>query len=259
VWKCATTQSVLWNAKLKGMIESITAPTPPIAHPAKPTYAVQPAGTDHYSLVGALFALVFAAGFLVVLAELATLAAAPARWPATSSRARAPVPPWARNDEVVLRRYSQVRPRPPLASPAQIAAAATLALISLGAFLPAVLDYADTSTRSHHFDHTAMFLLGCLLGLLLGSTRLLQEPDLPLPGTALAIALLAPAGMLIAMTPSAYSSLEHHTLPRLLYHLGMVGLGLITGIAASRLGRIPGLALIILAVSMGVMFAATAP
>jgi hypothetical protein len=39
----------------------------------------------------------------------------------------------------------------------------------------------------------------------------------------------------------------------------MVALGLLTGIASSRLGRMPGLALIIVAVSMGVMFAATAP
>jgi cytochrome c oxidase subunit I len=222
-------------------------------------YAVQPAGTDHYSLVGALFALVFAAGFLVVLAELATLAAAPARWPARSRPARDPVPPWTRNDEISLRRYSPVQLRPLLDSPAEKAAAATLALISLGAFLPAVLDYADTSTRSHHFDHTAIFLLGCLLGLLVGCTRLFQEADLPLPGTALAVAMVAPAAMLIAMTPSAYSSLEHHTLPHALYHLGMVALGLLTGIASSRLGRMPGLALIIVAVSMGVMFAATAP
>lgn len=37
VWKCATTQSVLWKRKLRGITESITAPTPPIVQPAKPT------------------------------------------------------------------------------------------------------------------------------------------------------------------------------------------------------------------------------
>ena len=36
VWKCATTQTVLWSRKLNGMIESITAPVPPIAQPASP-------------------------------------------------------------------------------------------------------------------------------------------------------------------------------------------------------------------------------
>ena len=128
-------------------------------------YAVQPAGTAHYSLVGAIFALVLAAGFLVLLGELAWLAVAPSRWPTSSRPSRLPPAPWARNDDITLRRYSSVRLRPPLATPGQLAAAATLALISLGAFLPAVIDYSETSVRSHHLDHTVMFLLGCLLGL----------------------------------------------------------------------------------------------
>ena len=221
-------------------------------------YAVQPLGTVDYSLIGATFAVVFAAGFLVLLGELAWLALAPSRWPVRSQPARPPLAPWARNDEISVQRHSPVRLGAPLGSPTRLAAAAGLAVISAAAFLPAVVDYSETNTRAHHLDHTAMFLLGCLLGMMLGS-RLFQQPDLPPRGAALAVALLAPAGMLLAMTPSVYQPFERHVALHALFHLGIVGIGLITGIAASRLGRITGLAIVALAVSMGVLFAATAP
>ena len=221
-------------------------------------YAVQPAGTDHYSLVGAVFALAFAVGFLVLVGELVWLALSPARWSADSRPWHEPPAPWARADDIRVRHRTPAPRTRLLTERSHYTAVVALAVICMGAFLPAVGDYAETSVRAHHLAHAAMFALGALLGLLLGSTPLFQADDVPPRGGALAVALLAPAGMLVAMTPSSYESLDHHTALHVGYHLGIVALGLITGIAVSRLGRLAGYTLVLLAVSMGVLFAAGA-
>jgi cytochrome c oxidase subunit I len=222
-------------------------------------YAVQPAGTDHYSLVGALFAVVFAVGFLVLVGEFIWLALWPARWSADSRPWYDPPAPWARADHVSLR-HRNPAPRTRLVTDrSHYTAVAALAVICAGAFLPAVGGYAETSVRAHHLAHAAMFALGCMLGLLIGSTSLFQAEDIPPRGGALAVALLAPAAMLVMMTPSSYGRLEPHPALHAAYHLGVVALGLISGIAVSRLGRLAGYTLLVLAVSMGVLFAAGAP
>ncbi len=146
-----------------------------------------------------------------------------------------------------------------LTEPSHYAAITALIVLSAAAFLPAVVTYSATSTRAHHLDHAAIFLFGGLLGLLAGATPVFQVEDLPPRGGALTVALLAPVGMLLAMTPSIYEPLERHTAEHVLYHIGIVALGLVTGIATSRLGRVAGLTLFMFSVTMGVLFAAGAP
>jgi cytochrome c oxidase subunit I len=222
-------------------------------------YAVQPVGTTHYSLVGAGFALLFAVGFLVVVGEFVWLALWPARWAENSQPWRHPPVPWARADHVARRHWTPVRRTALLTEPSHYAAITALIVLSAAAFLPAVVTYSATSTRAHHLDHAAIFLFGGLLGLLAGATPLFQADDLPPRGGALTVALLAPVGMLLAMTPSIYEPLERHTAEHVLYHIGIVALGLVTGIATSRLGRVAGLTLFMFSVTMGVLFAAGAP
>ena len=222
-------------------------------------YAVEPAGTDHYSLVGALFAVLFAVGFLIVVGELVWLALCPARWSRLPRPGYQPPAPWARTDEISLSHRSHTPRTRLVTSRGHYTAVVALAVICAGAFLPAVADYTETSVRAHHLAHAAMFALGGLLGLLVGATSLFQLDDVPPRGGALAVALLAPAAMLVAMTPSTYESLEEHTALHVGYHLGIVALGLVTGIAVSRLGRVPGLAVFLLSITMGVLFAAGAP
>ena len=222
-------------------------------------YAVQPAGTDHYSLVGALFALTFAIGFLVLVGELVWLALWPARWSQLPRPWYRPQAPWARMDDVSRRHRSHTPRTRLLTQRGHYTAVVALAVICAGAFLPAVGDYAETSVRAHHLAHAAMFALGALLGLLAGATPLFQLEDVPPRGGALAVALLAPAAMLVAMTPSSYERLEAHPALHAAYHLGIVALGLVSGIAVSRLGRVTGYTLLLLAISMGVLFAAGAP
>jgi cytochrome c oxidase subunit I len=222
-------------------------------------YAVQPAGTDHYSLVGALFALVFAAGFVVLVGEFIWLALWPARWSPESRPWHDPPAPWARADDVRLRHRNPARRTRLLTDRSSYTAVAALAVICAGVFLPAVADYTETSVRAHHLAHAGMFALGAFLGLLVGSTALFQLDDVPPRGGALAVALLAPSAMLVAMTPSSYERLEQHPALHAAYHLGIVALGLITGIGLSRLGRLAGYTLLLLSISMGILFAAGAP
>lgn len=221
-------------------------------------YAIQPAGTTDYSVVGALAAAVFAIGFLVLAGEFAWLALSPSRWADRPRPWYHPSAAWARADSVVLRHHNHTPRTRLLTGPDQFAVVVALAVICAGVFLPAVSDYADTSLRAHHLAHADMFALGCLLGLLLGAIPLFQADNLPPRGGALAAALLAPAAMLIAMTPSSYARLEQNTALHIVYHLGVVALGVVTGIGCSRLGRISGLTVFVLSITMGVLFAAGA-
>lgn len=222
-------------------------------------YSVQPAGTVDYSLVASLFTVVLAIGLVGLLLELAWLATCPARWPDAPRPWRRPPEPWARTDSVVARLPRPGLPPPPLSTRAGFGAAAAAAVLLMAAFLPAVQAYADTSTRAHHYDHAAMFALGCMVGLIAGCATFLHRVDLPLRGGALATALVAPNLMLVAMTPSIYGPLERSGVEHALYHLGMVGFGVATGLAGSRLGRIAGGSLVVLAIGSAIMFSATAP
>jgi len=61
--------------------------------------------------------------------------------------------------------------------------------------------------------------------------------------------------MLLVMLPAIYERLEDHEALHLLYHLGIVALGLVTGAGAARFGRVSGRLLIVLSVGMAAMYA----
>lgn len=233
-------------------------------------YAVQPAGTDGYSLAGGIFALVFALGFLAVLVEIAILARAALRarrFEAVETRSA-----WDGSRHVSLRERAAGPPAPaepgpeaavpdgaPVASYGQLAGTVAAATVALAAFLPPVVNAASSSTRWHHLDHGGQFFLGAALGIALASfPGLARRTGMHLPGVALGASIVAPAAMLLVMLPSVYEPLEGHDGLHFLYHVGIAALGFATGLGAGRLGRVTGRLVFCLSIGMALMYAAGA-
>jgi cytochrome c oxidase subunit 1 len=207
-------------------------------------YALQPPGTNGYSLVGAIFALVLFAGFLALVLQLVPLARA--GWRRRHDRP----------SDIAVRRLPVIIDEAPLLTPAQFGFAAAACVVSLAAFFPQVVDAAEAGVRYHHLAHAADFFFGATLGLLLGSwpsisRRLGRRPDL-----GLAVAIIAPSVMMLVMIPRIYEPLERSTIEHALYHVGIAAFGLLTGLAVTRLGKVAGRLMFLLSIGMPVMFAA---
>ncbi|HSC91297.1 MAG TPA: cbb3-type cytochrome c oxidase subunit I [Gaiellaceae bacterium] len=212
-------------------------------------YAVQPAGTEGYSVAGSVFALVFALGFAVVLLELALLA-------------RHVRPGGAR---AVAEREADELPRPappapgdvPLTTAPQVGLALAAAIVALVALAPPVTDAVEGAPRYHHLQHTALFFIGVVLALVLasipGATRRLGAG---LPGIALALVILAPAGLMVLMVPALYEQLEGDPFAHFAYHVGAIALGFLTGVGAAGFGRVTGRIVAALAIAMPLLYAA---
>jgi cytochrome c oxidase subunit 1 len=250
-------------------------------------YAVHPPGTSGYSLAASVFAMIFAVGFLVLLAEFGRLGAialerrrervreegrpgedgdAMERW--TTFRRRLARPPSAAAPTIVAAaagRRATVSGGPglvaeldaPLATAAQFAAAAAAAVVALASFAPAVADATEGNPRFHHLAHAGQFALGALVGLTLASLPGVFD-RLGFRGSddlALVLVIAAPAGMLLAMAPRVYVPLEDHPALHALYHVGIAFLGFLTGLGCARLGRVAGRLVLITSVGMAVLFA----
>jgi cytochrome c oxidase subunit 1 len=226
-------------------------------------YAVEPAGTAGYSLVGSIFAMIFALGFLVLLVEFARLALVKdgrielveqtdfgtgGRYLARRRQERTPEPPLPPVSEPA---------GPVLATPPQLAGALAVAVVALFSFLPPIGRAAETSTHYHHLLHAGQFLLGVALGVLVASLPAVFARLRPRAADLGIVAVIAaPAGMMLAMTPAIYEPLDHRPALHFLYHLGIVALGLLTGLGAGALGRVTGRVAAVLAIAMAVMYAA---
>jgi len=207
-------------------------------------YAVEPAGTTTYSLVGAVFGAIFAVGFLIVLIELVALGRV-AGWAGLPRLGTA----LARLPEV-----SAPLGRP-LSTPVQLAFATSTAVISLASFFPQVTDAAETSARYHHLQHAGNFLFGTVLGLALALVPAVRRLVLA-SGLALPLAVLAPAAMMLLMIPGIYTHLEGKPALHAGYHALVAILGVLTGLGAAGLGRHAGRLTAVLAVGMALMYAA---
>jgi cytochrome c oxidase subunit I len=227
-------------------------------------YAIQPPGTSNYSLVGAVFALLFAAGFLAFVIQLVPMMrAARSRrhhlvervdgWTGThyqhreSVVSKAPQP----SDPSLLARQGV-----PLASPTQLGLGVVACVISLAAFIPQIVNASEVSNRYHHLDHAGQFFTGALVGVLLGSQPAISRRLGNHSSIGLAAVLVAPTVMMLVMVPRFYEPLEPHPLEHALYHLAMAGCGLATGVGATRLGLVTGRLMFVLSIGMPLMFAA---
>lgn len=219
-------------------------------------YAVQPAGTSGYSLAGAIFAAIFAVGFLVLLSQFVALGR-------EALERRRTVPAQGVRTVEGASRPAPERPQPgapdaaALGTPTQLALALAAAVVGLASFLPPVTDAAEASTQYHHLQHAAQFLCGALLGLVLACVPAVAERlGARFQGLGLAVVVAAPAAMLLVMVPSVYEPIDSHPALHALYHIGIGALGFLTGLGAARLGRTAGRLAIVLSVGMGLMFAA---
>jgi cytochrome c oxidase subunit I len=212
-------------------------------------YALQPPGTSGYSMVGAGFALLLAAGFLIFFVQLVPLARTARerlRFASPDSSSRA-----GRQSAQPLERRGL-----PLASPAQLGIGAAACVVGLLAFFPQVVDASEVSNRYHHLDHAGQFFPGAMLGLLLGSLPNVSRRLGDRSTLGLAAVIVAPMLMMLVMVPRIYEPLEIHPLEHALYHLAMAALGVATGLGATRLGLATGRLMFVLSVGMMVMFAA---
>jgi len=215
-------------------------------------YAIQPPGTSGYSVAGSIFALVLAVGFLSLCVQLVPLARE--AWERRHDPLRTPG---------AGRGPDAAPPRPvrgggglPLSGEAELAFGVAACVVGLAAFFPQIVDASERSVRYHHLDHAGQFFLGAMLGLLLASLPAVSRWLGPRPTLGLATVITAPTLMMLLMVPRFYEPLERHPVDHALYHLAMAALGLATGLAATRLGRVTGRLAVVLAIGMGVMFAA---
>jgi cytochrome c oxidase subunit 1 len=228
-------------------------------------YAIQPPGTADYSLVGSIFGIVFALGVAVCLAQLIPLARG--AWEKRHYRLVEHVDTWTGT------RYEQREPRiaadgdaaaaapvarrgQPLSGAAQLGFGVAACVVALVSFFPQVVDASEASIRYHHLDHTGQFLLGTVLGLLLGSIRGISKLLGDRPAAGIAAVIVAPTVMMLLMVPRLYEPLEAHPFQHALYHIGMAAFGLVTGLGASRLTPLGGRFAAFLSVGMVLMFAA---
>jgi cytochrome c oxidase subunit 1 len=228
-------------------------------------YAIQPPGTSTYSVVGSSFGLLFALGVLACVAQLVPLGRKAwarrhyvlvehtdswtgSRYQMQVSRAASERPPVA-----------VAAPGPgdvPLARPVQLLFGVAACVVSLASFFPQVVEASESSVRYHHLDHAGHFFLGLMLGVVIGSLPAVSRRLGDRSGLGLAAVIVAPAAMMLVMVPRFYEPLEQHPLEHALYHIGMAGFGLVTGLGASRLGRIGGRLSAFLAIGMVLCFAA---
>lgn len=216
-------------------------------------YAIEPLGTAVYSLVGAIFTIIFALGFLVLLGEFLSLAR-----DALRRRERAPAPPEVAPQPRIAGASAQavLEPEPTLANPRQIGVAVAIWVICAFVVLPPIETASEASVQYHHLAHAVMILGASMFGAALVSTLAVWRPlSRKWINPAIAIIVIAPALMLLAMVPGVYGGLDQDT-AHAAYHAGLMALALLTGMAAAVLGRSTGKLMIFLTVGMMLMYAA---
>jgi cytochrome c oxidase subunit 1 len=228
-------------------------------------YAIQPPGTSGYSLVGAIFALLLAVGFLALFTQLGLLARAARQRRHCQLVEHTDSSTETHDQELVPGAETELAPvdvpRParrgvPLASRAQLGFAAAACVVGLAAFFPQIVKASESGVRYHHLDHAGQFFLGAMLGLLLGSLPTISQRLGDHPSLGLATVIVAPTLMMLVMVPRIYEPLERHPFEHALYHLAMAAFGLLTGLGATRLGLVAGRLMFVLSIGMPVMFAA---
>jgi cytochrome c oxidase subunit 1 len=215
-------------------------------------YAVQPFGTETWSLVGSIFTLVFAVGFLLLLAAFAGLMAGARRESGRSGQAgTSPAEDDAAGEK------ERLAEGPPVSGWALslMSAAGTVAFVSL---FPPVVEAAEASVRWHHVVHAGMIVSGAALAFAAASVpSVWARLGTRYANAGIVGVVVAPLVAMLAMTPRFYDSVEDEPLLHLGYHLVFFfGLGIVIGLAAATLGRVPAWTLLVLSCGMGVLYAA---
>lgn len=218
-------------------------------------WAVQPIGTENYSLVASIFAIVFLIGFFMLLLEFFSLArtALARRREAPPEPALASIAGASTEADLALGNA----PEPLLRSPFGIAVTVGLAVIASFALLPPISEASEATIGFHHLAHAVQFFIGAMLAAALASTPAIARRITPRwTNIGLITVILLPAGMLLFMIPAIYTDIEDEIFLHASYHFVVLILGFLLGLGASTLGRTAGWAVLISSVGMGLMFAA---
>jgi mono/diheme cytochrome c family protein len=132
-----------------------------------------------------------------------------------------------------------------------------------GAVLPPLIGAADLPTAQHHLAHSALIAGAVVAGVLVAAPS--RDTRAGHYGWLLA-ATFAPVAAMLLMWPSEYTWFELHPAGHVIEHLGLVGLGFVTGYTGQRyaagIGWASGLSLFAMAFAsawgFGVAPAATA-
>lgn len=100
---------------------------------------------------------------------------------------------------------------------------------------PQLKEWSENSIASHHVVHAIQFGAGGIVGLWFGSTTLLLGTLRRMPRSMAALlVMLFQALMMAMMAPAIYRAVEETNLLHLTFHLGIVILGILMGLAATR-------------------------
>lgn len=217
-------------------------------------YAVTLGDTTTYSLVGGIFAAVFAVGFLILLGEFARLGRLAlkrhrARMPATFLPDQAPAAP-----------PPEPAPQDPVSKPlprqVHVGIAIAAATVSLLALAPPVFSAVGKNVQWHHVQHAALLFLGGMVALIAVSRGHYQERlGQRGIGWGYFLAIVAPVVAMLAMTPKLYEPLEGSGILHFGYHLIFIALGGLTGWGAARLGRVPAVMVVLVTTLMAAIYA----
>lgn len=218
-------------------------------------WAVHPIGTENYSLVASIFAVVFLVGFFMVLAEFVSLGrTAWRRRGESTTRSEAPAIAGASTEaDMALGRGSE----PLIKTPFGIATAVGMAVAASFVFLPPISDASTVTVGFHHLAHAVQFFVGVMLAAAFASSPGVIRRIAPRwTNLGLFIVVLIPVAMLLFMIPAIYSDIEGDDFLHASYHFVVLILGFVTGLGASALGRVAGWTVLASSVGMALMFAA---
>lgn len=219
-------------------------------------WAVHPDGTEAWSLVGSVFAVIFLLGLLVLLIEFVRMGRE--GWARRREAVDNPAPARERSVE------GPVAPRiaggsngfrPMVVSYWGLVAAVAIGVAALFVFYPPVGEASEVSVKYHHLAHAVQFFAGAMLGAAFASAPQVRRRFPGGVNSGLAIALIAPVLMLLAMVPVLYGDLVDSDILHILYHLLMLLFGVLTGLGAAMLGRVVGWTVLFTSVGMALLYA----
>lgn len=213
-------------------------------------WAVHPEGTEIWSLVGSIFALIFLAGVLLLIGEFVRMGRE--AWARRGQLPAEPLPAGASPDAPAIPGAGF---RPMVGSYWGLVVAVAIGVAALFVFFPPVSQASEVSVKFHHLAHAVQFFAGAMLGAAAGSAPAALRRFPGRINGGLAVALIAPVVMLLVMIPLVYEDLVGNDFLHIAYHLVMVFLGLLTGLGTALLGRVAGWTVLLTSVAMALMFA----
>jgi cytochrome c oxidase subunit 1 len=218
-------------------------------------WAVHPTGTEEYSLVASVFAVVFLIGFFMLLAEFVSLGrtAWRKRGESTASAEPPAIAGASTEADLALGRGSE----PLIRTPFGIATAVGIGVVASFVFLPPISDASTATVGFHHLAHAVQFFVGAMFAAAFASSPSVIKHIAPRwTNLGFVIVILVPVAMLLFMIPAIYSDIEDDNFLHASYHFVVLILGFVAGLGASALGRVAGWTVLASAVGMAIMFAA---